>query len=60
MDLKSFLTYLVLAIICKNISVVLVRGGGVKDLTSVRYHIIRGTLDVIAVKNHQQGHSSAL
>jgi small subunit ribosomal protein S12 len=41
-------------------SVVLVRGGRVKDLPGVRYHIIRGTLDVVAVKNRQQGCSSAL
>ncbi|MBA0841331.1 hypothetical protein Goarm_003827, partial [Gossypium armourianum] len=37
--------------------VVLVRGGRVKDLPDVRYPIVRGTLDVIGVKDHQQGHS---
>ena len=40
--------------------VVLVRGGRVKDLPGVRYHIVQGTLDVVRVKDHQQGHSSAL
>nr|ATV97439.1 ribosomal protein S12 [Gustavia augusta]ATV97803.1 ribosomal protein S12 [Gustavia serrata] len=41
-------------------SVVLVRGGRVKDLPGVRYHIVRGTLDAIGVKERQQGRSSAL
>ncbi|KAK5839692.1 hypothetical protein PVK06_008519 [Gossypium arboreum] len=41
-------------------SVVLVRGGRVKDLPSVRYHIVRGTLDAVGVKDRQQGRSSAL
>ncbi|URE20794.1 hypothetical protein MUK42_02602 [Musa troglodytarum] len=41
-------------------SVVLVRGGRVKDLPGVRYHIVRGTLDAVGVKDHQQGHSSVL
>ena len=41
-------------------SVVLVRGGRVKDLPGVRYRIIRGALDAVAVKNRQQGRSSAL
>nr|YP_002559317.1 ribosomal protein S12 [Ephedra equisetina] len=39
-------------------SVVLVRGGRVKDLPGVRYHIVRGTLDAVAVKDRQQGRSS--
>nr|YP_010424464.1 ribosomal protein S12 [Huperzia crispata]YP_010719089.1 ribosomal protein S12 [Huperzia arctica]YP_011031828.1 ribosomal protein S12 [Huperzia selago]YP_011031915.1 ribosomal protein S12 [Huperzia kunmingensis]Q5SD27.2 RecName: Full=Small ribosomal subunit protein uS12c; AltName: Full=30S ribosomal protein S12, chloroplastic [Huperzia lucidula]ATV96555.1 ribosomal protein S12 [Huperzia serrata f. longipetiolata]WRB00852.1 ribosomal protein S12 [Huperzia sp. DW-2023a]WRB01287.1 ribosomal p len=38
-------------------SVVLVRGGRVKDLPGVRYHIVRGTLDAVGVKNRQQGRS---
>ncbi|KAI5392341.1 hypothetical protein KIW84_076936 [Lathyrus oleraceus] len=38
-------------------SVVLVRGGRVKDLPGVRYHIVRGTLDAVAVKDRQQGRS---
>nr|YP_009629000.1 ribosomal protein S12 [Lewinskya incana]YP_009645917.1 ribosomal protein S12 [Stoneobryum bunyaense]YP_009727165.1 ribosomal protein S12 [Pohlia nutans]YP_010045300.1 ribosomal protein S12 [Mnium marginatum]YP_010118514.1 ribosomal protein S12 [Pohlia cruda]YP_010139961.1 ribosomal protein S12 [Rhodobryum laxelimbatum]YP_011017413.1 ribosomal protein S12 [Niphotrichum japonicum]YP_011020465.1 ribosomal protein S12 [Ptychostomum pseudotriquetrum]QWW92599.1 ribosomal protein S12 [Schistidi len=38
-------------------SVVLVRGGRVKDLPGVRYHIVRGTLDAIGVKDRQQGRS---
>ncbi|KAG4157870.1 hypothetical protein ERO13_D02G090033v2 [Gossypium hirsutum] len=41
-------------------SVVLVRGGRVEDLPSVRYHIVRGTLDAVGVKDRQQGRSSAL
>nr|YP_008965054.1 ribosomal protein S12 [Agathis dammara]YP_009144060.1 ribosomal protein S12 [Wollemia nobilis]YP_009721993.1 ribosomal protein S12 [Araucaria araucana]YP_009722073.1 ribosomal protein S12 [Araucaria bidwillii]YP_009917287.1 ribosomal protein S12 [Araucaria cunninghamii]AER45528.1 rps12 [Agathis australis]ATL58942.1 ribosomal protein S12 [Araucaria angustifolia]AKE36576.1 ribosomal protein S12 [Wollemia nobilis]ATL58862.1 ribosomal protein S12 [Araucaria araucana]ATL59024.1 ribosomal pro len=38
-------------------SVVLVRGGRVKDLPGVRYHIVRGTLDAVPVKDRQQGRS---
>ena len=38
-------------------SVVLVRGGRVKDLIGVRYHIIRGTLDTQGVNNRQQSRS---
>ena len=38
-------------------SVVLVRGGRVKDLIGVRYHIIRGTLDTAGVQNRKQGRS---
>lgn len=38
-------------------SVVLVRGGRVKDLPGVRYHIIRGTLDSVGVENRKQGRS---
>jgi small subunit ribosomal protein S12 len=38
-------------------SVVLVRGGRVKDLPGVRYHIVRGTLDTDGVKNRSQGRS---
>src|SRR5574344_477566 len=38
-------------------SVVLVRGGRVKDLIGVRYHIIRGTLDTHGVDNRKQGRS---
>jgi len=38
-------------------SVVLIRGGRVKDLAGVRYHIIRGTLDTAGVKNRKQGRS---
>ncbi|TYG80097.1 hypothetical protein ES288_D02G189300v1 [Gossypium darwinii] len=40
--------------------VVLVRGERVKDLAGVRYHIIRGTLNAVGVKDRQQGCSSAL
>ncbi|NLU46394.1 MAG: 30S ribosomal protein S12 [Syntrophomonadaceae bacterium] len=38
-------------------SMVLIRGGRVKDLPGVRYHIIRGTLDASGVQNRQQGRS---
>ena len=38
-------------------SIVLVRGGRVKDLPGVRYHIIRGTLDAAGVDNRKQGRS---
>lgn len=38
-------------------SVVLIRGGRVKDLPGVRYHIIRGTLDASGVQNRLQGRS---
>jgi len=38
-------------------SVVLIRGGRVKDLPGVRYHIIRGTLDASGVANRKQGRS---
>jgi small subunit ribosomal protein S12 len=38
-------------------SVVLVRGGRVKDLPGVRYHIIRGTLDTAGTRNRKQGRS---
>ncbi len=38
-------------------SIVLVRGGRVKDLPGVRYHIVRGTLDCAAVQDRKQGRS---
>lgn len=38
-------------------SIVLVRGGRVRDLPGVRYHIIRGTLDTAGVDNRKQGRS---
>lgn len=38
-------------------SVVLIRGGRVKDLPGVRYHIIRGALDTTGVANRKQGRS---
>lgn len=38
-------------------SVVLIRGGRVKDLPGVRYHIVRGTLDALGVANRKQGRS---
>jgi len=38
-------------------SIVLVRGGRVRDLPGVRYHIIRGTLDALGVENRKQGRS---
>ena len=38
-------------------SVVLIRGGRVKDLPGVRYHIVRGALDTAGVQNRMQGRS---
>lgn len=38
-------------------SIVMIRGGRVKDLPGVRYHIIRGNLDTEGVKNRKQGRS---
>ncbi|HAN31050.1 MAG TPA: 30S ribosomal protein S12 [Myxococcales bacterium] len=38
-------------------SIVLIRGGRVKDLPGVRYHIIRGTLDATGVANRNRGRS---
>jgi small subunit ribosomal protein S12 len=38
-------------------SIVLVRGGRVKDLPGVRYHIVRGTLDAVGVAGRKQGRS---
>lgn len=38
-------------------SVVLMRGGRVKDLPGVRYHIVRGTLDAVGVQDRRQGRS---
>ncbi len=38
-------------------SVVLIRGGRVKDLPGVRYHIIRGSLDTVGVETRRQGRS---
>ncbi len=38
-------------------SIVLVRGGRVKDLPGVRYHIVRGTLDTVGVKDRKQSRS---
>jgi small subunit ribosomal protein S12 len=38
-------------------SIVMIRGGRVKDLPGVRYHILRGTLDCAGVANRKQGRS---
>lgn len=38
-------------------SVVLIRGGRVKDLPGVRYHVVRGSLDTSGVSNRKQGRS---
>ena len=38
-------------------SIVLIRGGRVKDLPGVRYHVIRGTLDAVGVAKRMQGRS---
>ena len=40
-------------------SVVLVRGGRVKDLPGVRYHIVRGTLDTLGVEDRRQSRSKS-
>ena len=38
-------------------SIVLIRGGRVKDLPGVRYHVIRGTMDAVGVANRRQSRS---
>ena len=38
-------------------SIVLVRGGRVRDLPGVRYHVVRGALDTLGVENRKQGRS---
>ena len=38
-------------------SMVLVRGGRVKDLPGVRYHIVRGTLDCLGIESRRRGRS---
>ena len=38
-------------------SIVMIRGGRVKDLPGVRYHVIRGTLDTLGVSERRQGRS---
>ena len=38
-------------------SVVLIRGGRVKDLIGVRYHVVRGTLDTAGIDKRRQGRS---
>ena len=38
-------------------SIVLIRGGRVKDLPGVRYHVVRGTLDTVGVANRKQSRS---
>lgn len=38
-------------------SVVMIRGGRVKDLIGVRYHVVRGTMDTAGVKDRNQGRS---
>jgi len=38
-------------------AIVLIRGGRVKDLPGVRYHVIRGSLDTAGVQNRRQGRS---
>ncbi len=38
-------------------SVVLIRGGRVKDMPGIRYHVVRGTLDTIGVQDRRQGRS---
>lgn len=38
-------------------SIVMIRGGRIKDLPGVRYHVIRGTLDTLGVANRNQSRS---
>ncbi len=38
-------------------SIVMIRGGRVKDLPGVRYHVVRGSLDTLGVENRMQGRS---
>ena len=38
-------------------SIVLIRGGRVKDLPGVRYHVVRGTLDAVGVQNRRRSRS---
>ena len=57
MGLKLQATSLVKDIILQEHSVVLIRGGRVKDLPGVRYHIIRGTLDTQGVSDRRQRRS---
>jgi small subunit ribosomal protein S12 len=38
-------------------SMVLIRGGRVRDLANVRYHVVRGALDCAGVENRRQGRS---
>ncbi len=45
------------AIILQEHSVVLIRGGRVKDLPGVRYHMVRGSLDTAGVATRKQGRS---
>ena len=40
-------------------SIVLIRGGRVKDLPGVRYHVVRGTLDAVGVQGRKQGRSKS-
>jgi len=44
-------------IIYRNNSIVLIRGGRVKDLPGVRYHIVRGSLDTAGVKDRKKSRS---
>ena len=44
-------------IIYKNILTVLIRGGRVKDLPGVKYHLIRGKLDFLGLKNRKTSRS---
>lgn len=38
-------------------AIILIRGGRVKDLPGVRYHVVRGTLDTLGVEGRKQGRS---
>ena len=55
--LRSSATSAVKATICREHSVVLIRGGRVKDLPGVRYHTVRGSLDAAGVAKRKQSRS---
>ena len=57
MVLKLQLILVVKVIILQEHSVVLIRGGRVKDLPGVRYHILRGNLDTQGVANRKKRRS---
>ena len=50
-------TYLARATICRSTQWWLIRGGQVKDLAGVRYHIVRGAYDTLGVENRKRSRS---
>ena len=49
--------FIIGGLLCIEHSTVMIRGGRVKDLPGVRYHIIRGTLDCAGIEKRRQGRS---